>query len=628
MNSVELAIDKTTACAIFILDPHKEGFPITYCNLEFERLSGYTRDEIIGHPLEQSHLSQSGGMELEKLRSALNQGQETTVVINAVTKQGAGYRSRLTVSPVNDSSGRLSLILGIQIALPKDSETQRALNQAQLFLESAPDATFIVDASGNLILTNREAEFLFGYTSQELVSMPIEALMPARYRNQHLAHRKHFTVNPTVREMGAGMSIIALTKSGAEIPVDIRLSPIQSEGKQYFSASVRDISTRVNAEQALEDARDIAERATAEKSRFLAAASHDLRQPLQAISLYLSVLGRTEDCAKRQEISTKMQLSLDNINNMLGALLDVSKLDSGAIQPEKSNVRVQTILDKIVAGSAQQANEKGLLFNCTTTPIVVFTDPALLERVIENFVTNAIRYTETGSVSINCNLVGQQLSIEVQDTGIGIDHDQLDQVFEEYYQLDNPMRNRHKGLGLGLSIVKHIAKLLGHTVDVQSEVGKGSTFSISVPVVQSDAAKERTSDCDLDESLLSDIKPLVLLVDDDPDVLDSTTMLLNMVGIEVVSGADGNEALKHLDTGLQPAMIISDFRLPGMNGVEFLQAARTRLHTQVPAIIMTGDTGMQEIEDKKIELCHVVYKPVDTNHILELIRETIKTNPG
>ncbi len=623
MNSVELAIDKTTACAIFVLDPNKNGFPITYCNLEFERQTGYSRDEIIGHPIEHRYVSRADAEALDQLRAGLADARETTLVFHNLRKDGESYRSRLIISPVCDSSGRLSQIFGIQHELPEITESQRAMRQAQIFLESAPDATFIIDECGNLILTNREAEFLFGYTEQELKSMPIEALMPARYREQHFAHREGFTASPTVRDMGAGMSIFALTKSGVELPVDIRLSPIKSEGKQFFSASVRDISARVDTENALADARDIAERATTEKSRFLAAASHDLRQPLQAISLYLSVLGRTSDADKREDISTKMQLSLDNINSMLNALLDVSKLDSGAIQAEKSEVKVQHILDKIVACSLQQAAEKGLTLDCCSASEVVYTDPGLLERVIDNFVTNAIRYTEHGGVKIQCRPSDQSLIIEVHDTGIGIDHDQLDQVFEEYYQLGNPMRSRNKGLGLGLSIVKHIARLLGHTVDVKSEVGKGSTFSISVPIVQVESVSSGVRESRGAESALSDSSPLVLLVDDDPDVLDSTTMLLDLVGIQVVSGSDSVEALRHLDSGIEPSMIISDFRLPGMNGIDLVSEARKRLQADVPAIIMTGDTAAQHMETTGMPHCHVVYKPVETDRMLELIRDII-----
>ncbi len=625
MSSVERAVDKTSACAIFVLDPNKTGFPITYCNLEFERLTGYSRNEVIGHPIEHLYLRGADPAALDQLRAGMKNARETSLILHSKNKDGSLYRSRIIISPVRDSSGRLSQIFGIQHSLPEVAEAQRSMRQAQIFLESAPDATFIIDDAGNLVLTNREAEFLFGYTEDELKSMPIESLMPARYREQHLAHRKRFTASPTVREMGAGMSIVALTKSGVELPVDIRLSPIMSEGRQFFSASVRDISARVEAENALADARDIAERATTEKTRFLAAASHDLRQPLQAISLYLSVLGRTDDTAKRADISEKMQLSLDNINSMLSALLDVSKLDSGAVQPEKCEIAIQHVLDKISAGSQQQAKEKGLDFFCTGSTDMVYTDPALLERVIDNFVTNAIRYTQAGSVSIECHRIDQMLSIEVHDTGIGIDHDQLDQVFEEYYQLGNPMRSRNKGLGLGLSIVKHIARLLGHTIDVKSEVGKGSVFSITVPIVNVDAELPDGTGQPFSDSTIDAKNPVVLLVDDDPDVLDSTTMLLDLVGIQVVSGSDGGEALEYLDSGVEPAMIISDFRLPGMNGMEFVSEARKRLKSDIPAIIMTGDTASQDMEQSLIPHCHVVYKPVETDRMLELIRNIITT---
>ena len=354
------------------------------------------------------------------------------------------------------------------------------------------------------------------------------------------------------------------------------------------------------------------------KSQFLAAASHDLRQPLQSIGLYLSVLDRLLDKAKQKEISDKMHNSLDVMGELLDALLDISKLDSGSITPTKKDFSMPTFLDALVADSESAAQLKGLTFRCSADSCVVHSDPVLLQRIVENFITNAIRYTDTGSVEVRCEEHDGYARIEVKDSGVGIPKEALDTIFEEYFQLDNPARDRRKGLGLGLSIVKHIARLLDHRLSVTSIPGKGSTFAVEVPLGE---PIEQAAKAHAPAAAPNRIKqePVVLLIDDDPAIVDATTMLLGSAAIKVYSALSGDEALAHVDGGVRPDIVVSDYRLPGYNGIEVIRRIRKATVNDLPAVLMTGDTSGKEIEAANLVNCTVLYKPIHADQLISLI---------
>jgi two-component system CheB/CheR fusion protein len=282
--------------------------------------------------------------------------------------------------------------------------------------------------------------------------------------------------------MGDDLLLLACKKNGEEFPIDVSLIDIVLDGRSMAVAAVRDATIQERTNAALLAAKEEAERATDSKSRFLAAASHDLRQPLQSLGLYLAVLTRQLDQPEQLEVGRKMRQSLDTMTELQDALLDISRLIGGSITPEKRDVSVREMLHRIVIDNVQQAEAKGLQLECKTEDCVVHTDCALLERVIENFVTNAIRYTERGRIVIECRPVGGSARIAVSDTGVGIPEEALNKIFDEYYQLDNAACTRGEGLGLGLAIVREIAGLLGHSLTVTSAPGEGSTFALDVPL--------------------------------------------------------------------------------------------------------------------------------------------------
>lgn len=493
-------------------------------------------------------------------------------------------------------------------------DLQRSERDYRAILDALPDALFLVDGSGLIDLVARQAGDLFGYTRDEFLGKSIEFLVPERFRDTHVAHRKQFDGAPSVRSMGQNLELFGLHKDGTEFPIDVNLSPVQLHGRNLTAASVRDVTERHESAAALSRALAAANDANIGKSRFLAAASHDLRQPLQATGLYLDVLLQRSGDEAVHEVGAKINQSLAVMGELLDALLDISKLDSGSVVPEITTFPVQNVLNGIVAAVSPQAQERGLSLLAPPSTFYVRSDRALLQRIVENFVTNAVRYTDEGEVRLLCTRVGGDVRIDVTDTGIGIPDDALGSIFEEYMQLDNPVRDRRKGLGLGLSIVKQIARLLDHDIGVVSEPGVGSTFSISVPGV---AAPKEVEDPTSRAKAHSTSK--VLFVDDDPAIVDAIEMMLEGAGLDVRTALDGDAALALIDGGFQPDILISDYRLPGYDGVEVTRRVRERTRADLPTIIMTGDTSAQEIQMANLSRCRVLHKPVDTQSLMEII---------
>jgi PAS domain S-box-containing protein len=495
-------------------------------------------------------------------------------------------------------------------------------------LDAAPDATVVADSRGVIVFANAQVREVLGYEPDALIGVNVDELLPERLRSAHGGHRAGFMSAPRVRPMGAGLDLYARRRDGSEFPIEISLSPVSTDRGLLVISAIRDVTERKAFEVELSAAKETAERATATKSRFLAAASHDLRQPLQSIAIYVDVLNRVvrQDQDKALEVSAKIDKSLDVMRELLDALLDVSKLDSGSITPEVRDFRLQSLFDELAADCAPEAEGKGLALRFEPTEAVVQTDPALLQRILANFVGNAVRYTEEGSVTVTAAGDGDQWRIEVRDTGIGIPEEAIDTIFEEYFQLDNPVRDRRKGLGLGLSIVKQIASLLGCTLEVASSPGEGSCFGIRVPMGQ--LQEEETAQGQEQLGGPASGEPVILFVDDDPAIVDATTMMLELAGISVHSALDGNAAIAMLEEGLAPDMVVSDFRLPGANGIEVIRRARELRGSYLPTVLMTGDTSGAVIDEAAVSNCTVLRKPVDTDHLIHLIEQGLDSQPA
>ena len=371
----------------------------------------------------------------------------------------------------------------------------------------------------------------------------------------------------------------------------------------------------------LHDAKEDAEKANRAKSMFLASASHDLRQPLHAMQMYIAALRQKLDNAETLSIVDDIDAVSISTARLLSALLDVSQLEAGAIEPKKEDFLVEEILNRAFREFAPAAREKNLDFQVISSSLAVRSDPVLLERILGNFISNAIRYTHQGRILIGVRRRGNRASIEVWDTGRGIPENQTTAIFEDFHQIDNAERDRSKGLGLGLAIARRLAVCLSHEIECDSLFGQGSRFAVLVER-GSIAADKAVESLTLDHLINSLSGLRILLVEDDLDVLKSTQNLLTSWGCNVVSGGSLEEVIKVMDenSATPPNLILADYRLPGgADGVEVIDRVQRIVGHEIPSIVVTGDVQENNLDSIASKGHHVLYKPVQPAKLRALI---------
>jgi signal transduction histidine kinase/ActR/RegA family two-component response regulator len=365
-----------------------------------------------------------------------------------------------------------------------------------------------------------------------------------------------------------------------------------------------------------------AETATLAKSRFLAAASHDLRQPAHALGLFVARLAQLPHDAETRHLIGNLEASVRATQDLLDSLLDVSRLDAQAVPVQLRPFALADIFDQMRGGLTLGAQEKGLRLRVRPTRVWLMSDPALLHRILLNLVVNALRYTRQGSVLLACRRAGdgRHARIEVWDSGIGIAPEHHQAIFKEFYQVGNSERDRGKGLGLGLNIVERTAGLLGHRLNLCSSLGRGTRFRIEVPLAPPGAAFDTSGV--LEVKMLHDLaNRIVLVIEDDALAREGLVSLLESWGC-AVGAADGlSTALQQLGNGLVPEVIVSDYRLRGgSNGIEVIHQLRLAAGHSIPACLISGDTDpalMQAARDAGLVLLH---KPVRPAKLRTLIR--------
>jgi signal transduction histidine kinase len=375
--------------------------------------------------------------------------------------------------------------------------------------------------------------------------------------------------------------------------------------------------------------RDAAERANRDKSRFLAAASHDLRQPLQAMTLLAEALhGRLRDQEDRRLLS-RLQDSLAAMGKLFNALLDISRLDAGIVEPQVREFRLAVLLDRLHADSATQARARHLDWRYQPTDLSVRSDPVLLESLLRNLIGNALRYTPRGHVGLSCSERQGQVRIEVQDSGVGIPLDKQAEIFREFHQLQNPERDADQGLGLGLAIVDRLARLLGHQIEVVSAPGQGSRFSVLLPLAATPASETSgvlAPEAALDHDLAG---MLVLVIDDQAAVLESMDVLLRHWGCETLLAGSEEQALTvAARSGRPPELIIADYRLrAGRTGRQAVERLRGELGRPIPALIITGDTAPERLREANAGGEMLMSKPVAPARLRAFLR-SIRRQPA
>jgi PAS domain S-box-containing protein len=575
---------------------------IKLVNRQTEVLFGYSRDELIGQPVEKliperlavRHPNlRTGYFSMPTVR-AMGAGLE----LAARRKDGSEFPVDISLAPLETEDGTL-----VSAAVRDITERRRAEAKFQGLLESAPDAIVVVGSDGLIRLINRQTEVLFGYTKDELIGEPVERLIPERLAGHHPDLRTGYFSAPAVRAMGANLELAARRKDGTEFPVDISLAPLETEEGVLVSAAVRDVTERKRAEAELREreeqlaaARDQALEASRLKSQFLANMSHEIRTPMNGV-LGMAELILTDDLPPQQRERMKnLKESGQGLLTIINDILDFSKMEAGKLELEEETFDLVAVAEGVLGLLSSEAAAKGLYLELDLDPDVprwVCGDSVRLGQVLLNLTGNGIKFTHKGGVKVGIRRTDHKLRFTVTDTGVGMDPSSKERLLEPFSQGDASTTREYGGTGLGLAICSQLIGLMGGTLDLSSVPGAGTSFwfDITLPAAQAPAS---------DGGLEQPVPPgsfngsnkrggRILLVDDVAINRVVAKGLLENLGYEVVTASSGAEAIANVERSDYLAVLM-DCLMPGMDGYETTRRIRALdgAVQNVPIIALTA----------------------------------------
>lgn len=610
---------------IVVTDPRLPDNPVTYVNAEFSAITGYGADELIGRNLRLLQGPDSEPEIVSTMRDAIAAARPIAVTLTNYRKSGETFPMRVDIRPVVGPDGTLTAFVGGLTDLSeqyraqaKQAETEERLRAV---MAAIPLPMLTVRPDGSIARANGAAHAALGVPPDTLPGrsafdfVVADALDPGR---------------ATVRAALAGDGAVQRVEMRAKRPDGTLLWVLVSaqrytvRGETRTLAVFQDVTALKLKEQELTRANEEAERNIRARMRFLAAASHDLRQPLQAMALFASALDHHVSSPQGRTIVQSLKTSLRGMEEMFDALLDMSKLDAGVMKADISSFMINDVFETLETTFAGQAEAAGLELRVVPSSLALRSDPKLLARILGNFLSNAIRYTRRGHILMGVRRHGTVARLVVCDTGPGIPDDRRLDIFREFSQTGaTAAPGRGAGMGLGLSIVQRLAILLNHRLDVRSVMGKGTGFAVEVPLAQDWLAEPSSDEADGD---VRDVTgAVVVVVDDDREIREALEMLLTEWGCHPVMGATTAEVMAALDTAhVRPDMILADLHLPtDGSGLTAISDIRARMHHSVPAYVLTGDT---EAQDNLGDGCDIQFlrKPLDPLRLRELVAESLE----
>ncbi len=532
---------------------------------------------------------------------------------------GAWFTRRIVPfrNPDDQAEGVVITFTDISDGKAAEREIEAARSYSESIIDTIGQPLVVLDADLRVISASRSFYVTFSLRPEETVGRRLGTVGDGGLDNAAL---RDFLDRLTRGE-----------RAIAEHPIDVDL-PVGGARRLLANAleirddslagrkilvTIDDVTERLRASEALEEARRIAEQANLGKSRFLAAASHDLRQPLQTLSLVRGILAKRVKDETGTRLIAKLEETLGAMSGMLNTLLDINQLEAGIVRPEVIEFPIATVLDRLRTEFAYHLTTKQLEWRVVGNSLAVRSDPRLLEQMLRNLLANAVKYTERGKVLLGCRRCGDELRIEVWDTGIGIPAEQLEEIFEEFFQLDNAARERHRGLGLGLSIVRRVGDLLEHRISVRSWPGRGSMFAVTVQLVADEQRPRGASQRASSKALTG----AILIIEDDPTVREMLGMLFEDEGHRTTTVASAQEALELAARAVfLPDVIIADYNLPGdMTGAQVIARLREKLRRDIPAIILTGDISSDTLSKIAAAGCVHLSKPAEPEMLTQEI---------
>ncbi|AWJ89439.1 hybrid sensor histidine kinase/response regulator [Azospirillum baldaniorum] len=617
---------------------------VTFVNAAAQSMTGFGASELVGR----SFAALIGGDAEEEGRRALTlslaDGLVRQVGDGRLRRQGGeDFVAELTVSPILQNGA----ITGAVVAF-RDVTARRAAEQAlaeserrhRTLVQSLSEGLVMRSGDGTVMVANAMAERLMAGPAGVLldpIARPFESRKPGD-RAGRAARRRFIGADgarltglpPAAKAVDSGKPVIEQIvgiAEGDEAAAPTRWLRVSShpvpgpDGQpEAVVSSVTDISAIKSMERDLNVALDA-------KERFMAAASHDLRQPAQALTLLSGILLKEPIPEDARRIATQLRDTVASLGGLLDCLLDISKLEAGLVTPHSAPVEVGSIMERLHGEFRAVAASSGLTLRTVPVRLGVCTDGGLLERVLRNLLTNAIRYTRQGRVLFGARRRGGALRFEVWDTGIGIPESQIDRIFQDFYQIGNVARDRREGLGMGLSIARRLVHMLGGTIEVTSAPGKGSCFAVTLP--QGAILDERHCGDSPDDSAAGsgevDGDASVLLVEDDAVIRMALALMLDGWGYRVTEAGSVAEALELVDGTLAPDLVLTDYRLPdGDTGLMLMDTLRRRFGPDLPGVLLTGDTSSDRLREAAGAQCALLHKPIQPDDLRRTVRASLE----